>query len=232
MPHGSGKGRGDANAGSFEEFFEGWLVRQEHYLDELLSVEQHYHESRDEDLKDLIARVLSHYEQYYEEKSRMAQRNVFLVFSPPWFTPFQRTLLWIAGFKPALTFQIVNGSVNDLSEDQSQRMSRLNEETTASERILTDELARIHESVASPPLLDLARRQGRGRWEEDEVSYKSTIGSAMESLVATADLLRTNTVTKVVEILNPVQNVKFLSAATQLHLRIRNLGLQRQRHRC
>ncbi|OAY43731.1 protein RESPONSE TO ABA AND SALT 1 [Manihot esculenta] len=235
MPNGSRTrtaGSGDPNdaaADSFYQFFEGWLVRQEHFLDELISVEQHCHESREEDLKDLINRVLFHYEQYYEEKSRIAQRNIFLVFSPYWFTPLESSFLWIAGFKPALAFRVINESVNDLSGEQSQRISRLIEETKVSERMMNDELARIHESIASPPLLDLARRKGRmdDVNEAGDQSAIETLGSTLESLVARADLLRTDTVSKLVEILNPVQNVKFLTAVTQLYLRIRNLG---QRH--
>jgi hypothetical protein len=60
MPNGLGTRR-HTNAGSFEAFLEGWLVRQEHYLDELLSTQQHCHKMRDEDLKELISRILAHY---------------------------------------------------------------------------------------------------------------------------------------------------------------------------
>ncbi|KAE9445385.1 hypothetical protein C3L33_22718, partial [Rhododendron williamsianum] len=108
---------------AFESFFQGWLVRQEHYLDQLLSSQQTSRQSRDSDLRELISRVLSHYQQYYEEKSKLANCNVFLVFSPPWFTPFERTFFWIAGFKPGLAFQVVGDTVgDDLTEDQKRRI--------------------------------------------------------------------------------------------------------------
>ncbi|KAM2566894.1 hypothetical protein TB1_009339 [Malus domestica] len=86
---------------TFEAFYEGWLVRQEHFLDELLSAQQTIDEARDEDLRDLVSRVLFHYQQYYDEKSRLGQRDVLLVFSPTWYTSYERSLLWIAGYKLA-----------------------------------------------------------------------------------------------------------------------------------
>ncbi|KAM1747742.1 hypothetical protein ACFX12_008824 [Malus domestica] len=46
---------------TFEAFYEGWLVRQEHFLDELLSAQQTIDEARDEDLQDLVSWVLFHY---------------------------------------------------------------------------------------------------------------------------------------------------------------------------
>lgn len=224
--------RRHTNAGSFEAFFEGWLVRQEHYLDELLSARQSGPENRDEDLKDLISRVLAHYQEYYDEKSRVAERNVFLVFSPIWFTSFERAFLWIAGFKPGLAFQLVTNSVDDLSEDQRLRMNRLKEEIKIEEREINHEQAKIQETVAAPPLLETLRRRGLqqpvdGQISEDYMAI-NTWKFALESVVAKADWLRMSTAAKVVEVLRPAQAVRFLAAAAQLQLRIRTRGLQRE----
>ncbi|KAK9290946.1 hypothetical protein L1049_009126 [Liquidambar formosana] len=208
MPFRSGRRTND-NAGEFETFLEGWIVRQEHYLEELLSAQHNCHESRDDDLNDLISRVLSHYQH--------------------WFTSLERTFLWITGFKPGLTFRLVTNSVDDLSEDQTRRMNRLFEETKAEERILSNELATVQESIAASPMMHLARLTGRpvnGEVRDEEAVMKS-LRSAMESVVARADNLRMKTTRKVVEILSPVQNVKFLTAATQLQLSFRSWGLQR-----
>lgn len=218
---------------SFENFFNGWLVRQERILDELLLAQEHCNESRDEDTKDLITRVLAHYQQYYEEKSKMAQRNIFLLFSPPWFSSFERSFLWIGGFKPALAFRLVNESVNDLTEEQRRRITILTGDTRVEEKMLNDELAKIQESVAAPPIIELARRQGQLRGGEvtEEEEAMEILRSPLERMVANADLLRTTTAATMVEILNPAQNVKFLTAATQLQLRIRSWGLQKDGER-
>ncbi|KAK8563901.1 hypothetical protein V6N13_005876 [Hibiscus sabdariffa] len=225
-PAGTSGGSNDGG-GSFNAFFEGWLVRHEHYLEELLSVQQRQ-ESQEHDLKDLISRVLSHYQQYFEEKSRLAQRDVFLVFSPTWFTSFESASLWISGFKPGFALRLVFDSVQDLSQDQSERLRRLMEETRLEERVLNDELARVQESLAAPPLLEMVRKRARRVNEGgvEEAAALATLRKALEEVVAGADLLRMNTTLKVAEILKPEQNVRFLTAATQLFLELRNLGLQ------
>ncbi|GMN40356.1 hypothetical protein TIFTF001_009584 [Ficus carica] len=221
----SGATSGD-NAGSFERFLEGWLVRQEHYLDELLSSPS---DSSDDDLRDLVSRVLAHYQQYFEEKSKIAQRNIFLVLSPTWFTSLERAFLWIAGFKPGLAFQLIADSIDDLTDDQRRRVGRLVQETRSEERSLNDELAKIQESVAAPPLLLIARRAGRpvyGEIAEEDTAIES-LKTALEVVVTSADSLRISTALKAMEVLRPVQNVKFLVAAAQLQLRLRTWGLER-----
>ena len=107
------------NVTEFETFFSGWLVRQEEYLQELRSALQTRETLVGNDvLRDLVTRVLAHYQQYYEQKSRIANYDVSLVFSPPWFSSFERSFFWIAGFKPGLAFRIVNNSVEDLDGEQ------------------------------------------------------------------------------------------------------------------
>ncbi|KAK6943475.1 Transcription factor TGA like domain [Dillenia turbinata] len=222
-----------SNAGAFETFLESWLVRQEHYLDELLSAQRASNDPSDDYLRDLTARVLSHYQQYYEEKSKAAQRDVFSVFFPPWFTPLEHTFLWIAGFRPSLAFRLVTDVVFDLSKEQIHRITRLKEETRMEERALDDELARIQESLAAPPLLAAARRAGRGE-EGEPANFNGVMGplrTAMGTLVGNADSLRRNTSARVVEILTPPQNVRFLAAATLLQVRIRFWGLKREAER-
>lgn len=215
---------------AFETFFEGWLVRQEHYLEELQSSLQNCQDSTEDDLKDLIMRVLAHYQEYYAEKSRMANRNVFLVFTPTWFTPFERTFFWIAGFKPNLAFKVLATAVDDMTEDQKQRMEQLRDEINAEERELGNEFARIQESVAAQPLMELARRLGSpidGEIHELDAVLES-LRAAIEAVLANADMLRTRTAERVVAILSPIQNVKFLAAVTQLQLRVRTWGFQRE----
>lgn len=227
-----------SSSSSFEAFFEGWLVRQEHFLDELQSAAQRdsdeARDDDDDDLRDLVSRTLLHYQQYYEEKSRIAQRDVFLLFSPTWFSSLERALLWIAGFKPGLAFRLVSDSVPDLSADQRLSMTRLMEETRLEERALNDKLAKIHESVAAPPLIDLTRRHSRfvdgeiaAVAETEEAAATTALKSALEGVVANANLLRTTLATKLVGILSATQAVRFLVAVAQFQLKIRTWGLAR-----
>ncbi|GLT89411.1 hypothetical protein SLE2022_073920 [Rubroshorea leprosula] len=230
--NGGGRGSSEMIVGSFTTFLNGWLGRQQQYLDELLSAEQCTYDPPYDNLKDLICRVLAHYQQYYEEKSRMVQRDVFLVFCPTWFSSFERSLLWIAGFRPALAFRLVSDNVFDLSQEQSECMQRLIVETRKEEKILNDELARIQESMAGPPLLEIARQRAQAvRLGEREIAEEAasldTLRKAMEEVVASADMLRITTTARVVGILNPVQKARFLTAAGRMLLAVRRMGSQK-----
>ncbi|KAL3536532.1 hypothetical protein ACH5RR_004993 [Cinchona calisaya] len=237
MPSSSGP---IGNAGSFQAFFEGWLVRQQHLLDELLAaLDPSSTGTNNIDVvrNNLIARVLDHYQEYYDEKSRMANRNVFLAFSPTWFTPLERSFFWIAGFKPGLVCRLAMSSLDDLTEDQIQRIQMLSRETNREEKLLDEEMAMIQESVADPHLVELARMVGMqfintnnsniGEVENQIESLKC----AMENILRDADRLRTRTAELMTRILSPLQNLRLLAAAAQLQLRIRMLGFQREADR-
>ncbi|CAI9263653.1 unnamed protein product [Lactuca saligna] len=223
----------DTNVKEFENFFQGWLVRQEHYLEDLRSAMQTC-DASDDDLRDLIARVLAHYLQYFEEKSRIANHDVSLVFSPPWFSSFERSFFWIAGFNLGLTFRVVDLSVEDMNKEQVEMMERLKAETKAEERELENELAMIQESVAAPPIVEVARRGENwladGKYDKMESAFE-TLKEQLEVVVANADMLRSRVAERVVEILTPVQNVRFLAAVTDLQLKIRTRGWQLDSHR-
>ncbi|OVA02716.1 hypothetical protein BVC80_9093g59 [Macleaya cordata] len=113
------------------------------------------------------------------------------MFALPWFSSFGHTLLWITGFKPGLAFKLLNSSVDqdDLSDEQLERLA--------------------------PPIVDLARMtQGRrvnGETGGDVDAAIQTLREAMEALVDNGDLVRMTTARMVVEILSPVQAVRFLA---------------------
>nr|GEZ26595.1 protein DOG1-like 4 [Tanacetum cinerariifolium] len=200
--------------------FKGWIgsgfrsillrfIRQEEYLHELRSALQTREALADNDaLRALVARVLAHYQQYYEQKSRIANFDVSLVFSPPWFSSFERSFFWIAGFKPGLAFRIVKNSVDDMDGDQVERMERLIAETKAEERELENEMARIQESVAAPPIVEVVRRSECGGnidgIYDDMARAIEGLRTEMELVLANADMLRSRTAERVVEILSPV----------------------------
>ncbi|KAM3285501.1 protein ZW2 [Capsicum chacoense] len=222
---------------SFVVFLEDWMIRQEQILEELLLAAQdmasNIVESQEVNstgvMRDLISRVLAHYQEYYEEKSRMTRRNVFQAFSPPWFTQLERTFLWIAGFKPGLAFTLVTESVNDLSENQVQMMNLVREETKVEEKRLMEELAKIQESVTGFQFVGVAGRTGVQLLNTGNIEAEmDELKTAMEIVVMDADRLRTGTANRVVGLLNPLQSLRFLTAAAQLQLMMRRVGKQKE----
>lgn len=243
--HGSGPSRRGndptttSNAGdiasSFGSFFEEWLVRQEHYLDEVRSAAENHGVAQQGYLEDLVDRVLSHYQQYYDEKSRVAERDPSVLFSPPWLSRLERSLLWVAGFKPGLVIELAMGSLaGELTEDQVRRMEGLRARTRMKERELDDGLAQLHEVVACPPILEAARRCQRPPRDgevEDGMVAASALRARMEVVVGNADLLRRRTALGAMEILNPGQRVKFLATAAEFLQKTRSWGMQRDAER-
>ncbi|KAJ8753792.1 hypothetical protein K2173_000046 [Erythroxylum novogranatense] len=231
MSGGSRSAGPSGESASFDVFLEGWLARQEHYLDELLCTSENCNGAGEEDLQDLVYRVLNHYQQYYEKKSQLIHQNVTLAFSPPWFSSLERSFLWVAGFKPSLAFRVVRDSVRDLTPNQATGMRSLIEVTRMEEKTLNDDMAKIQESVGAPSWMELARRQDRlvdTEKTEGNVAVRQ-LNSSLVTVVSNADMLRTRTVARVVEILNPVQSVRYLIAVAQLQLKVRSLGFSMQR---
>jgi len=221
----------DVNAASFEAFLQGWMVRQKDFVGELLSAQQQYQEGRKPDVRPLIDRVISHYGEYFEEKSKLSNHNIFLVFSPPWLSSLEKSFLWVGGFKPGVAFQVVNTALKDLTGDQKEKLSKLKQETRVKERTLNDDFAKLQEGVADPPLVDIVRSKGRlclsSSFLVDQGSVPSTFKEKLENLVADADALRTDTALKIMKILRPAQIVTFMASAAELQIKIRSWGLDK-----
>ncbi|MCL7022134.1 hypothetical protein MKW94_023827 [Papaver nudicaule] len=213
----------------FEEFFTGWLIRQKNYLDQLVSARKNFQNIPDPELRSLVSQILSHYQQYYAAKAVVIREDLFVMFAPPWFSSYERSYLWITGFKPSLVFKILDKSVNldELTDEQVGELYRLRVETKGVERELNNQMARI-QSLVLPPLVDpLTNPAGRRVDGGTLDAAMQTLTKEMETLVESADCIRMTTSRKVVEILSPVQSVRLLAAATQLQVDIRMLGLQR-----
>ncbi|MCL7040717.1 hypothetical protein MKW94_010378 [Papaver nudicaule] len=220
----------------FEDFLTGWLIRQKTYLDQLISTRNNFQNTPEHELRSLVSQVLTHYQQYYAVKGAATREDVYAMFVPPWFSLYEHTYLWIAGFKPSLAFKILDKSVNqdELTNEQLEALCGLRVWTKAAERGLNNDMARVQESLVSPPLVNLALKRNpaeRGVVGETADDVLKMLRKKMETLVETADLVRMTTAREIVEKLSPVQSVRFLAAATQLQVNIRRVGLQRDADR-
>ncbi|KAJ7958863.1 Transcription factor [Quillaja saponaria] len=220
---------------SFHAFLEQWLFRQQTFLRQLLRlvISPADEANKFEQQRILIDQVLSHYQLYFEERSRIANEDIFLLFSPPWLSSYEQAMLWIAGSKPCLAFQFVDRAIEDLTAEQKQRMERVKVETRREERELTETMARVQETVAAPPMLGLARRAGR--LMGGEISTMDTAIEAMKramlDVFESAESLRVTTVKKVLEILSQNQTIYFLAVAAEFQLHVRRLGMERDTER-
>lgn len=219
---------------NFEAFFKDWLIRQENLSYQLLDAIAPENIHNNELHQCLIDQVLSHYQQYYLEKSLAATEDVFQIISPPWLTFPERTFLWIGGFRPSLIFKLIANSVQDLTVEQEREVQQVKAETRREERELGQTMARVQESVASAPFMNLARRSANlvdGEVPEAEAAMKE-LQKGMLAVLEAADALRSTAAWKVLQILLPIQTVKFLAAVAQFHLKTRRWCLDRDQGLC
>ncbi|KAK4434272.1 protein ZW2 [Sesamum alatum] len=216
---------------TFTSFFHRWLSRQEAFLRQLETLDGI--NSRQE-CSEIIPRVFSHYQEFYREKSRAAHDDVFLLLSAPWLTSFERSMLWISGFRPSILFPIIGDSVaGELSAEQRQRIEAVKAETRRKEREITQAMARVQETVAEQPVYSLMRRFGKlvdGEVAEFDAAMEG-LKAAMLVVVENADALQGWTAAEVVEILSPAQGVKFLAAVARFQLQARRWGVEKDSER-
>ncbi|KAG8370671.1 hypothetical protein BUALT_Bualt13G0007500 [Buddleja alternifolia] len=221
---------------AFISFFEDWIIKQEAFLEQIESILSSIDSgfNTNQECIDIIPRIFAHYREFYEEKAKVSTEDVFLLLSPPWMSSFERSMLWISGFRPSFLFPIIGNSIAaELSDDQKRRIEIAKSETRRKEREITQAMARVQETVAEPPIYSLMRNFGKlvdgevGKFDAAVEEMKA----AMVVVVRNADDLRWSTAGKVVEVLSPVQNVKFLAALARFQLRARRWGLEKDSQR-
>ncbi|CAA7408114.1 unnamed protein product [Spirodela intermedia] len=210
-----------------EAFFARWTERLEQLYQELISACSGVFGNDDDRLRRLVDCTLAHYSEYYQERRRLAERDVLLVYSPVWLTPFERTFLWIAGWRPSLTFRLL-GAVGPAA---APGIREIEAQAVEEEARLSREMTNLQEAMAAPLVMAVMRRSaevrnGQPPPEEDEV-----VGPLLRSLLLLlerADNLRVTVVKRLAQILSTKRMVDLLTAATHLHLRVRAWGMRLQ----
>ncbi|CAI0440641.1 unnamed protein product [Linum tenue] len=116
--------------------------------------------------------------------------------------------------------------------------------TIRDERIITEKMAKVQESVADADMVNLSHAVSemmrRGHVAGDDVAAIServeralvSKERKMEEMLAAADDLRLMTLTSIVDdILTPIQAVHFLIAVLELRLRVHDWGKRRDEQR-
>ncbi|KAL7616373.1 hypothetical protein Lser_V15G03033 [Lactuca serriola] len=246
---------------NFHSFFDSWLRELNSNLQKLASAASHHHDNDqiedDSDLHSLIHKVVGHYEDYYNAKSKGAKEDVLSMFSPTWLTSLEDALSWMAGWRPTTAVHLLYsksgiqlearmtelipvlscGDLGDLTTNQMNQIDELQRKIIRQERGITEKLASLQESAADTGMVDLSNMESEmNRKEEDsggkdiDQRVKSLLKNKkddLEEVLHMGDSLRMETLKSVLEILTPLQAVYFLIAAAELHLRIHDWGQKR-----
>ncbi|CAH9053379.1 unnamed protein product [Cuscuta europaea] len=217
---------------AFTAFYHGWLLNQEPIFHQLESSSSSVSAAvNDEHCSALVAAVMDHYQEYYTEKKKAAEEDVFVFFSSPWLSSFEQSFLWLSGLKPSTLFSAVDGGM--LSEEQSCKMEMLRTETVKVEGVICNAMASVQETVAAAPVVGLLKTEAAGT-----VINGGNCSAALESLklsvgrvMGSADDVLASTALKILEILEPKQAVKFLTAVMKFQREVRRWGLYKDSQR-
>ncbi|BFG30354.1 hypothetical protein CerSpe_166280 [Prunus speciosa] len=260
----------DVEHESFHNFFECWLAEQNQNLQDLVIASKNNQTTRNNlyngnttttaaantniSLRTLVERVVKHYEQYYEAKSRWAKQDVLRMLSPSWTTSLEDAFLWIGGWRPSMAFHLFysksglqlearlteliegldTGDLADISQHQLMQVDHLQRRTVKEERDITEKMAKQQESVADTSMVELSHvitelmSTNAGHEQEvEEDRVESVLASkeqGLEEILQRADSLRLKTLKAITHILTAIQAVHFLIAAAELHLRLHDWG--------
>ncbi|CAN1335792.1 Protein DOG1-like 3 [Linum perenne] len=129
---------------------------------------------------------------------------------------------------------ITTADLSDISASQFRRIDELQAATIREEKLITEKMAKVQESVADFNMVDLSHtmsemiRSGADERMKDQVdSALTTKEKKLEEILRVADELRLATLRAIVDVLTPIQAVHFLIAVAELHLRVHDWGKRR-----
>ncbi|PHT30663.1 hypothetical protein CQW23_29741 [Capsicum baccatum] len=147
---------------SFQKFHEEWHELLRELVQQLNKAPKRATDQGQYELHTkLIQKVTSHINEYYRVKSMAAKNDILSVYTAPWSNSLERSLHWIAGWRPTTAFHIIytesgilfeshiadilsgyrNGDLGELSPIQLTRFSKLQCEVIQQENAITEELS-------------------------------------------------------------------------------------------
>jgi len=83
-----------------------WLEEHNRQISELRAgVTAH---ASDSDLRSVVEKIMSHYDEIFRLKGNAAKADVFHVLSGMWKTPAERCFMWLGGFRPSEVLKVCN----------------------------------------------------------------------------------------------------------------------------
>ncbi|EYU45430.1 hypothetical protein ABFS82_09G050200 [Erythranthe guttata] len=222
---------------SFHMFFDSWIVEQNHQLQELVSAASASASASEASV--LIPLVVQHYEHYYKTKSMWAKKDILSMFRPSWRSSLEKAYMWVGGWRPTMTFHLLYSKcglqfqdTGNLSHSQMERVDKLHKTTLWKEKMITEKLAKLQETMADSSMVELTDHSRHGG--DQVVHHQGLVDAALApkekglvGILQMADELRLNTLKDLILILSPIQGVYFLIAAAELHLRMHDWGKKR-----
>ncbi|CAN0916785.1 Transcription factor TGA9 [Linum grandiflorum] len=112
----------------------------------------------DGDLRVVVDRYISHYDEFFRLKGVTAKSDVFHLITGMWTTPAERCFLWMGGFRPSELIKMLISQLDPLTEQQVMGIYSLQHSSQQAEDAMSQGLEQLQQSlvdtIAGGPVVD------------------------------------------------------------------------------
>ncbi|BAD81089.1 putative HBP-1b [Oryza sativa Japonica Group] len=204
---------------AFDMEYARWLEEHNRQINELRSAVNAH--AGDNELRGVVDKIMSHYEEIFKQKGNAAKADVFHVLSGMWKTPAERCFLWLGGFRPSELLKL-----EPLTEQQLSGIANLQQSSQQAEDALSQGMEALQQSLAET----LAGSLGSSGSTGNVANYMGQMAMAMgklgtlENFLRQADNLRQQTLQQMQRILTTRQSARALLVISDYSSRLRALS--------
>ncbi|XP_021628659.1 transcription factor TGA9 isoform X2 [Manihot esculenta] len=151
-----GGGNISSGAAIFDMEYGRWLDEDQRHMSELRTGLQAH--LSDGDLRVIVDRYISHYDEIFRLKGVAAKSDVFHLITGMWSTPAERCFLWMGGFRPSELIKMLTSQLDPLTQQQLMGIYSLQHSSQQAEEALSQGLEQLQQSlvdtIASGPVVD------------------------------------------------------------------------------
>lgn len=199
---------------TFQDFVEKWTAQLRNFDAELVAATR----DASADHTGLIKRVIDHYEEYFQVKSYWIKQDVLQLFYPTWASPLERSLSWMAGWRPMLAihllFTLAGFQLDDLVKEHGLNVPT---DLLALSPVQVAMVGELHQRVVEEEKV-ISEEKDSVESVERVFDFSDQKEEGFQRVVRHADELRMSTLKEIVKIVTPSQGVKFLVAAVEFQL--------------
>ncbi|KAL7149324.1 hypothetical protein ABFS83_05G032000 [Erythranthe nasuta] len=208
---------GNNGSAAFNVDYEHWLEEHQCLINDLRSSLNS--QSGDNELRLVLGRVMSHYEEIFQLKGTFAKSNIFHVLSGMWKTPAERFLLWLGGFRSSDFLKVLGNQIEALTDEQMMGICNLQHSSQQAEDALSQGMEALQQSIVDT----ISSNSICDHYVEQMANAMSKLAT-LENFLRQADLLRLQTLQQLQRILTPRQAACALLAINDYKSRLRALS--------
>uniref|UniRef100_A0ACD5VNG5 Uncharacterized protein n=1 Tax=Avena sativa TaxID=4498 RepID=A0ACD5VNG5_AVESA len=212
---------------AFDMEYARWLEEHNRQVNELrAAVTAH---AGDNDLRSVVEKIMSHYDEIFKQKGNAAKTDVFHVLSGMWKTPAERCFLWLGGFRPSELLKLLSTQLEPLTEQQLSGICNLQQSSQQAEDALSQGMEALQQSLAET-LAGSIGSSGSTGTTGNVANYMGQMAMAMgklgtlENFLRQADNLRQQTLQQMQRILTTRQSARALLVISDYSSRLRALS--------